>query len=161
MKNIIQNKPYRLGVNAIVVDIDDNFLLVQKNGYKENEWNFLGGGREEGETLEQNLFRELNEEIGTTKSDFEIIGISSFKIEYGYPADTALRINGGKYCGQSYVQVILRFIGDKSNLFFSKEEFRTHKWVKAKELENHLIFPNQYQNHQKAINELMPGILTK
>lgn len=159
MNDDIQNKPYRLGVNAIVVDNENSFLLVQKNGYKENEWNFLGGGREEGETLEQNLFRELNEEIGTTKSDFEIIGISSYKIEYDYPADTALRVNGGKYRGQSYDQVILRFIGNKSNLVFSTEEFRTHKWVRAEELESHLIFPNQFQNHQKAINELMPGIL--
>jgi len=159
MNDDIQNKPYRLGVNAIVVDNENNFLLVQKNGYKENEWNFLGGGQEEGETLEQNLFRELKEETGADKSDFEIIGVSSFKIQYDYPANTVLRINGGKYRGQSYDQVILRFAGNKSNLVFSTEEFRTHKWVRAEELESHLIFPNQFQNHQKAINELMPGIL--
>jgi len=152
-------KPYRGGVNAIIIDRDDNFLLVQKNGYKDNEWNFLGGGREEGETLEQNLFREINEEIGSVKLDFEIVGISSCKIEYDYPADTVLKIHGGKYRGQSYEQVVLRFLGNKDKLAFSGEEFRTHKWVKAEELVDHLIFPNQYDNHQKAINELMPGIL--
>ncbi len=153
------NKPYRLGVNAIVIDQDNNFLLVQKNGYKDNEWNFLGGGREEGETLEQNLFRELNEEIAIEESDFEMVGVSSHKIEYDFPADTVLKIHGGKYRGQSYDQVILRFIGDKAKLVFSTGEFRTHKWVKADELEKCLIFPNQYSNHKKAIDELMPGIL--
>ena len=41
------SKPYRKGVNAIVIDMDNNFLLIQKNGYKDSEWNFWGGGREE------------------------------------------------------------------------------------------------------------------
>ena len=153
------NKPYRLGINAIVVDKDNNFLLVQKNAYKDNEWNFLGGGREEGEALEQNLFRELKEEIGTEKSDLEIIGISAHKIEYDYPADTVMKIHGGKYRGQSYDQVILKFSGDKNKLVFTPDEFRTHKWVKASELEKHLIFPSQYKNHKLAIDELMPGII--
>jgi len=157
--DVTLTKPYRFGVNAIIIDRDNNFLLVQKNGYKDNEWNFLGGGREEGETLEQNLFREINEEIGSVKSDFEIVGVSSCKIEYDYPADTVMKIHGGKYRGQSYEQVVLRFLGNKDKLVFSSEEFRTHKWVKAEELVDHLIFPNQYHNHQKAINELMPGIL--
>lgn len=154
-----KSKPYRKGVNAIVVDKDNDFLLVQKNGYKDNEWNFLGGGREEGETLEQNLFRELKEEIGTEESDLEIIGISTHKIEYDYPANTVMKVHGGKYRGQSYDQVILRLTGNKDKLVFTPEEFRTHKWVKAEELEKHLIFPNQFKNHKKAIDELMPGIL--
>ncbi|MBP9759337.1 NUDIX domain-containing protein [Candidatus Dojkabacteria bacterium] len=152
------NKPYRKGVNAIVVDENNDFLLIQKNGYKDNEWNFLGGGREEGETLEQNLFRELNEEIGSSESDFEMIGISTHKIEYDYPADTYLKVNGGKYRGQSYDQVVLRFIGDKNKLVFTTEEFRGHKWAKANELITHLTFPNQYKNHKSAIEELLPEV---
>jgi len=153
------SKPYRKGINAIIVDGNNNFLLIQKNGYKDNEWNFLGGGREDGETLEQNLFRELKEEIGSVKSDFEIIGISTHKIEYDYPADLALKVNGGKYRGQSYDQVILRFIGNKNRLVFTTKEFRAHKWVKAEELVKHLTFPNQYKSHKKAIDELLPGII--
>jgi putative (di)nucleoside polyphosphate hydrolase len=150
---------YRKGVTAIVVDDQNKFLLIQKNGYKENEWNFLGGGREEGETLEQNLFRELKEEISANQSDFEFIGTSSFKIEYDYPPELALKVNGGKFRGQSYDQVILKYIGDKGKLVFTPEEFRTHKWVSASELIKHLVFPNQYQNHKKAIDELLPGLI--
>jgi len=153
------NKPYRKGVNAIVIDKNNNFLLVQKNGYQDNEWNFLGGGRKEDERLEQNLFRELIEETGTVKSDFEIIGTSTHKIEYDYPPDTVLKVHGGKYRGQSYDQVVLRFIGDKEKLVFTTEEFRAHKWVKAKDLVKHLIFPNQYEDHKKAVDELLPGII--
>ena len=153
------NKPFRKGVNAIVVDKDNNFLLIQKNGYKENEWNFLGGGREEGETLEQNLFRELKEEIAAEQSGFEIVGTSSYKIEYDYPPELALKINSGKFRGQSYDQVVLKFTENKGKLVFTPEEFRTHKWVSGNELVSCLVFPNQYQNHKKAIDELLPGII--
>ncbi len=153
------SKSYRKGVNAIVMDKDNNFLLIQKKGYKDNEWNFLGGGREKGESLEQNLFRELSEEIGSVKSDFGIVGVSTHKIEYDYPPDTILKVHGGKYRGQSYDQVVLRFIGNKDKLVFATDEFRGHKWVKARELVKYLTFPNQYENHKKAINELLSGIL--
>lgn len=153
------SKPYRKGVNAIVIDMDNNFLLIQKNGYKDSEWNFLGGGREESETLEQNLFREIKEEIGSERSDFEIIGTSTHKIEYDYPPDTVLKVHGGKYRGQSYDQVVLRFIGNKDKMVFTTKEFRGHKWVKAEDLAKHLTFPNQYENYKMAIDELLPNII--
>lgn len=152
------DKPYRKGVNAIVIDKDNNFLLVQKCKYKDNEWNVLGGGRDEGETREQNLFRELNEEIGAEKDDFKIIGASNYQIKYDYPADTASKIHGGKYRGQSYEQIVLRFVGSKDNLKFNPEEFKKHKWVKLDRLKEHLIFPSQYSDHKKAIVEFLPNI---
>ena len=152
-------KPYRRGVNAIILDENNYLLLVQKNGYKENEWNFLGGGREKGETLEQNLFRELEEEIGTKRSDFEIIGFSVHKIKYDYPPDLAPKVNGGKYRGQLYDQVILRFVGDKEKLIFTPGEFKKHKWVRAQELVKYLVFPGQYKSHKRAIDEFLPGLL--
>ncbi len=159
MDNNQSSKPYRKGVIAIVIDMDNSFLLIQKIGYKDSEWNFLGGGREEGETLEQNLFRELKEEISSERPDFEIIGISTHKIEYDYPSDTVLKVHGGKYRGQSYDQVVLRFIGNKDKLVFTTKEFRGHKWVKADDLAEHLTFPNQYENHKSAINELLLDII--
>lgn len=153
------SKPYRIGVIAIILDRDNNFLLIQKNSYKENEWNFLGGGREDGETLEQNLFREIKEEIGLNELDIEVVGISNHKIEYDYPPELAIKINGNKYRGQSYDQAILRFTGNKEDLNFTPEEFSEHIWVSARELSTHLVFPNQYQNHKVAIDEILPGLL--
>ena len=159
MNYIKSNKPYRKGVSIIIVDKNNNFLLVQKNRYKDNEWNFLGGGREDSETLNQNIFRELKEEIGSERTDLEIVGVSTHKIKYDYPPDTILKIHGGKYRGQSYDQVILRLTGDKNKLIFTTEEFKKHKWVKAKELKKYLVFPNQYENHKKAIDELLPALI--
>lgn len=153
------NKSYRQGVNAIVIDKDNNFLLVQKNGWKDNEWTIPGGGREDNETPEENLFRELAEEIGANRRDLNIIGLSSHKIEYDYPIELSLKINGGKYRGQSYKQFLLIFIGDKSKLIFCPKEFSSYKWVRADELIKYLILPNQYKNHKKAIDEILPDLI--
>jgi len=153
------NKPYRQGVNAIIIDKENRFLLIQKHIYKENEWNFPGGGRKEGETIEENLFRELKEEINAEPSDFEIIGISSYKTKYDYPPELASKIHGGKYRGQSFDQVALRFIGDKRKLIFNPEEFKAHKWVGGDELVNCLVNPNQYQDYKRIIEELLPGMI--
>src|SRR3989344_9628017 len=107
------NKLYRQGVNAIIFDKDNNVLLVQKNAWQDNILTIPGGGRENDETPEENLFRELAEEIGAEKKDLIILGISSHNIEYDYPAELALKVNRGKYRGQSYKQFVVRFIGDK------------------------------------------------
>lgn len=149
------NKPYRQGVNAIVIDKENNFLLVQKNSWEDNMLTVIGGGREGDETPEENLYRELLEEIGAEKNDLEILGISSHNIEYDYPEDLSSKINGGKYRGQSYKQFVVRFIGDKDKLIFNPEEFRGHKWVKADELQKYLVLPNQYHIHKQAIDEIL------
>ena len=57
--------PYRKGVNAVVVDSNNNFLIVQKQAYGDNQWDFPGGGLDDDETLEIGILRELKEELGT------------------------------------------------------------------------------------------------
>lgn len=153
------DKPYRLGVNVIIIDKENRFLLIQKVGYADDQWNCVGGGREKGESLEENMYRELEEELGLKKEDFEQVGISTHKITYDYPPEVALRVNGGKYRGQSYDQVILRFIGGKEKIKYSEVEFRDHKWVEGSELVKYLVFPNQYDSHRVAIEEVLPEIL--
>jgi putative (di)nucleoside polyphosphate hydrolase len=155
------SKPYRKGVNAIIFDKNNKLLIIQKHIYKHNEWNFPGGGREEGETLEENLFREINEELSVNKDKFELIGISHHRMAYDYPAELALKINGGKYRGQAYDQVVLRFISKKKELIFNPKEFRAHMWVKVDELVNYLINPGQYQNYKIVIDNFLPGLTKK
>ena len=56
--------PQRQNVRAAVVDGDDRILLLRYGDDYANWWVTPGGGREEGETDEQTVRRELEEEIG-------------------------------------------------------------------------------------------------
>ena len=65
---------YRQSTLAYITDDAGEFLLVQKEIYKDNEWTFAGGGVDEGETPSQAVTRELEEELGSKK--FRIVGQS-------------------------------------------------------------------------------------
>jgi ADP-ribose pyrophosphatase YjhB (NUDIX family) len=63
-----------LGVRAIVIDTEERILLV-RHTYIEG-WNLPGGGVEFGESLEESLARELDEEGGVIMEGApELIGI--------------------------------------------------------------------------------------
>lgn len=50
---------------------DEILLAMKKRGFGEGRWNGVGGKVEEGETVEQAMIRETQEEIGVTPTTFE------------------------------------------------------------------------------------------
>lgn len=145
-------KIYRQGVLGIIIDDENNFLIVQLNSYGKNEWNFVGGGKDGDETAEENVIREIKEELGIKESDFHIIGktINPFKYDFLEP----IMREGVLYSGQIKEQFLVKFTGDKSSIKLQKEEVRKHKWVKFEELEHLLIFRGQFDNVKKVLKEL-------
>ncbi|OFC70709.1 RNA pyrophosphohydrolase [Alteromonas confluentis] len=53
--------------------------------YGQHSWQFPQGGIDEGETAEQAMYRELHEEVGLTKKDVTILGVTRNWLRYKLP----------------------------------------------------------------------------
>ena len=65
---------FRIGVFAIV-ERDGRYLLAHRTDI--DWWNLVGGGLEYGETVEQGLAREVQEEVGSTIEIVRLVGLYS------------------------------------------------------------------------------------
>jgi putative (di)nucleoside polyphosphate hydrolase len=151
---------YRQGVNAFVIDSNKRFLLVQRINYKNNEWDFPGGGVEDGDTPKTAILRELEEEFGS--KDFKILHKSPITHKFDWSEETQdmyFEKRGKKYKGQEKFQFIIKFTGEKERLSLQKEEIKKIKWVSYKDLKDHLVFDGQWENSKKVIDEYKSGDL--
>lgn len=150
----VNEMPYRKAAVAIFLNSQDEILIVQKTAYSDKEWDLPGGGIEEGETPEEGIARELEEELGT--KNFQIISKSSIINRFEWPPhviDRGFLKRNKWYRGQEKFQFLVRFSGTQDELAIQKEEIKNAKWVKPSELEQYFIFPNQLSNIQEVLKD--------
>jgi len=94
-------------------------------------WQFPQGGIDEGEEVQETLFRELKEEIGT--DDVEIIGEYPEWISYDFPKRIAKKM--APYKGQIQRYFLVKLSEDaKINLETEHPEFNKYKFVSVDEV---------------------------
>lgn len=66
---------------ALCVRDDEILLAMKKRGFGEGFWNGAGGKPDPGETVEQAMIRECQEEIAITPTEYDKVAIHTFEMD--------------------------------------------------------------------------------
>ena len=128
---MIDSEGYRANIGIILSHEDGRVLWARRIG--QDAWQFPQGGIQEGETHEQALFRELEEEIGLREEDVEIVGCTKDWLRYHLPKNL-IRHDSLPLCiGQKQIWYLLRLTSREENVCLNgcdKPEFDHWRWVK-------------------------------
>jgi putative (di)nucleoside polyphosphate hydrolase len=125
---------YRPNVAMIIVSHNypqkKEIFLAQRNDLID-VWQFPQGGIDEGEEVKEALFRELEEEIGT--SDVSIIHEYPKWISYDFPQKIAKKMK--PYVGQKQRYFLVKLSKNaKINIQTKHPEFSDYKFVDVKDV---------------------------
>ena len=97
----------------------------------QHAWQFPQGGIKHGETPEQAMYRELEEEIGLKADHVRILGRTRQWLRYEVPEKWVRRDWRGSYRGQKQIWYLLRMVGRDCDVKLrtsEKPEFDAWRW---------------------------------
>ena len=115
---------------AIVIANHRNQVFWGKR-IREHSWQFPQGGINPGESPEEAMFRELQEEVGLRPEHVRILGRTRDWLRYEVPSTWIKREWRGNYRGQKQIWYLLRLVGRDSDLNLrgdSRPEFDAWRW---------------------------------
>jgi putative (di)nucleoside polyphosphate hydrolase len=145
---------YRPNVGIILCNAKNEVFWGKR--IKEHSWQFPQGGIKVGETPEQAMYRELQEEVGLLPSHVRILGRTRDWLRYDVPTHWIKREWRGSYRGQKQIWFLLRLVGrdcDVSLRASSHPEFDAWRWnTYWVQLDNVIEFKRGV--YQQALSEL-------
>jgi putative (di)nucleoside polyphosphate hydrolase len=153
---VIDSDGYRPNVGIILCNDRRQLFLARRVGG--NAWQFPQGGINESETPEQAMFRELEEEVGLTADQVELMGCTEEWLRYRLP-ERYIRHNSKPLCvGQKQRWFLLRVLCEESNFRLDrspKPEFDNWRWVKYWQPIREVIYFKR-KVYSRALEELAP-----
>lgn len=121
---------FRPNVGIIVIRPGGKVLWAKRIG--QDAWQFPQGGIKRGETAEDALYRELEEELGLQRMDVECLGVTHGWLRYRLPHRFVRHGQRPLCIGQKQKWFILRFVGEDTRVRFDRceqPEFDGFRWV--------------------------------
>jgi putative (di)nucleoside polyphosphate hydrolase len=112
---------------AAILERPDGMILVAKRYGLKDAWQFPQGGVDEGEGIEEALYREVEEEVGLGRDRYEILDRRD-GYQYRFPNG---RMKRG-YHGQEQTYFRCRYLGTDSDIDLeahSSQEFDDFRWI--------------------------------
>lgn len=126
---MIDREGYRPNVGIILCNARNQVFWGKR--VNQHAWQFPQGGINAGETPEQAMFRELEEEVGLHPDHVRILGRTREWLRYDVPAHWTRRDSRGLYRGQKQIWFLLRLVGrdcDVSLRASNHPEFDAWRW---------------------------------
>jgi putative (di)nucleoside polyphosphate hydrolase len=154
MSDVIDPDGFRANVGIVLLRGTEVFLGRRPGG---KGWQFPQGGLRSGESLEQALFRELDEEIGVPQSAVQIVGQTERWLRYRLPPRYVRRNQQPLCTGQKQRWFLLRLSGEAQFDFgrTSEPEFDQWRWVPFWEPVREVIYFKRAV-YIRALTELAP-----
>lgn len=119
-------------------------------------WQMPQGGIDEGESHEEAALRELEEEIGVTPGEAEIVNATADWVYYDLPDHLLGKAWGGKFRGQKQRWFLVRLTAgdDAINIETDHPEFSRWKWTDAQSLLAEIV-PFKRPVYEAVVQELL------
>ncbi len=127
---MIDKHGFRANVGIILLNDDGRVFCGRRAGM--SAWQFPQGGIKRHETPEKAMYRELQEEVGLTPGDVELLGSTKRWLRYRLPK-RYIRYHQQPLCiGQKQIWFLLRLASDESRVrldLADDQEFDDWRWV--------------------------------
>jgi putative (di)nucleoside polyphosphate hydrolase len=158
-------KPRRAGIDAQGFRANVGIVLMNNDGHvfwgkraNQNAWQFPQGGIKPMETPQQAMLRELNEEVGLSAHQVEILGRTRDWLTYRLPK-SLIRYHSKPLCiGQKQIWFLLRLTESDAAINLNsanRPEFDCWKWVEF-DYPVQQVIEFKREVYQKALTELKP-----
>lgn len=128
---MIDKSGYRLNVGIIIINTKGQVLWCRRLN-TENAWQFPQGGINDYETLEEAMFRELEEELGLGQDQVALVARTRRWVSYELPKNFR-RYDSKPLCvGQKQKWFLLRLLCDDDQIDLNRAqtpEFDQWQWV--------------------------------
>jgi putative (di)nucleoside polyphosphate hydrolase len=126
---MIDREGYRPNVGIVLCNAHNQVFWGKR--VNQHAWQFPQGGINAGETPEQAMFRELEEEIGLRPQHVRVLGRTREWLRYDVPAHWTRRDSRSLYRGQKQIWFLLRLTGRDCDVCLrasSHPEFDAWRW---------------------------------
>lgn len=147
---------FRPNVGIILSNPQGRVLWAKRIG--QEAWQFPQGGIRPGESAEQALFRELNEELGLLPEHVAVVGCTRHWLRYRLPKRFIRRHNNPVCIGQKQKWFVLRLTAPDSAVRFDatdRPEFDRWRWVDYWHPLSEVVFFKR-EVYKQALRELSP-----
>ena len=152
---MIDSRGFRANVGIIIANAQGRLFWGRRVG--KDAWQFPQGGIQQGESPQEAMYRELNEEVGLSASDVSVLGQTPNWHYYHLPKQY-IRYQVSPVCvGQKQIWFFLRLNSPDSAICLEgsdEPEFDQWHWVDYTYPEKSVIFFKQ-DVYKRVLNEFV------